>query len=156
MSLYNALFGRNPFAPPLLALVDLPIAQIPRFRDVTISEDRKRVVVMTRTGGGNRETYESDNNLLAIHPRYVRDRDDEFDSTYAYFEFEIPEAAAKVVEIICESIATSDRPLDKFEKLLGKMKAGNDDDPEVKRALEVGRKIFETISEAPGTGVIEI
>lgn len=156
MSLYNALFGRNPFTAALLAIVDLPLSQIPRFRDVSVSEDRKHVVVMTRTGGGNREEHESDNNLLAIHPRYVSDRDDEFDSTYAYFWFSIPEAALPVVYIVCESMAATDRPLEKFEQLFAKMKAGDDNDPEVKRALAIGRKIFETIVEAPGSGVVGI
>ena len=57
MSLYNMLFGVNPAAPILLAMLDTTQDKIPRFRDIYIKDEY--IVIHTRTGGGNREYYES-------------------------------------------------------------------------------------------------
>lgn len=58
------------------------------------------VVVSARQGGGNRECYCDDydshedgclalnNEIIAEHPNYVTDYDDDFDSTYNYFIFD--------------------------------------------------------------------
>lgn len=120
-SLYGVLHGQDPVAPALLAILNeaAPI-EIPRFRDASLNADGTEIVVRTRTGGGNRDcvcgdgdpgmrawTGSSDlvknaeghypncypwmNGQMARHPLYVRDEDDDFDSTYAYFHFRVPE-----------------------------------------------------------------
>lgn len=89
MSLYNMLFGKNPDATTILAALNLTEGMIERFRDVWIQEDTNRIVIYTRTGGGNREYYF--NETLTQHPLYLYDEDDDFDSTYAYYYFAMPE-----------------------------------------------------------------
>lgn len=57
MSLYNALFGMNPYADILLAFLDLDRARVGRFRDVFVDtrpNGERCIVVHTRNGGGNR------------------------------------------------------------------------------------------------------
>lgn len=87
MSLYNMLFGKNPNTKEILAALGLEECQVERFRDCFI-EDGK-IVIFTRTGGGNREDYP--NEALVNHPNYLYDEDDGFDSTYAYYYFSLPE-----------------------------------------------------------------
>lgn len=98
MSLYNMLFGINNLAPYLLKILQIDKKDIPRFRDCFISEGE--IVIHTRTGGENRDYYDSPNeeniegpwncNLLD-NEFYIRNEDDDFDSTYANFYFRFPE-----------------------------------------------------------------
>ena len=98
MSLYNALFGVNELAPVLLKILGIAHGDIPRFRDAYL--DDGKIVIHTRTGGGNRECYESPNNdneegpwneTMYKNQHYLFDEDDEFDNTYANFYFKVPE-----------------------------------------------------------------
>lgn len=78
----------------LLALLGLTEADVERYRDCWIRQDEDdeeedRIVILARTGGGNREYYP--NKTLTSHPCYVCDYDDEWDTTYALYEFVIPE-----------------------------------------------------------------
>ena len=63
--------------------------EYPRFRDCFV--EKNCILVHTRTGGGNREDYETENNEMTNHPNYMTDYDDSFDSTYANFIFSVPE-----------------------------------------------------------------
>jgi hypothetical protein len=63
--------------------------EYPRFRDCFVTEE-KNIAIYTRVGGGNRncgygeeELYEDENFLTTY--------DDDFDSTYATYEFKVPE-----------------------------------------------------------------
>lgn len=95
MSLYNQLFGVNKAFPILLKMCGVEYSEIPRFRDCFVKDGN--VVIYTRTGGGNRECYADDgdcsqcyhtlNDALAAKPNYLCDYDDDYDRTYAYFEF---------------------------------------------------------------------
>lgn len=87
MSFYNMLFGKNPNAEELLSVLGLEECQIERFRDCYV-EDNK-IVILTRTGGLNRETWQ--NEVLINHPCYLYDKDDDYDNTYAYYYFSLPE-----------------------------------------------------------------
>ena len=113
MSLYNMLFGENEIAPALLAALGLVESNIPRFRDCFIQEDK--IVIHTRTGGGNRDYYDSTNDentdgpwnsSLTEHPKYLYDEDDHFDFTYANFYFSFPEEYAKDLEAIATKVTT--------------------------------------------------
>ncbi len=47
-------------------------------------------VVMTRSGGSNREEYENGNKYLITNENYIYDEDADYDNTYAYFYYKIP------------------------------------------------------------------
>lgn len=60
MSLYNALFGRNPASDVILATLGLSRGAVGRFRDAWVEKDNTgeyRIAVYTRNGGGNRECW---------------------------------------------------------------------------------------------------
>lgn len=113
MSLYNMLFGVNPASKIFLAMIDLDMGDIPRFRNVylNIGEDFQGgskdftgseplfIAVHTRTGGGNREFYDEHNednpdgpwnSTMRENEYFVYDCDDDFDCTYATFFFSVP------------------------------------------------------------------
>lgn len=89
MSLYNMLFGVSNAAQLLMAALGLKAADVGRFRDCYLTADGE-IAVYTRNGGGNREDYQSVIDLLALHPCYLRDADDDFDCTYATIYFRVP------------------------------------------------------------------
>ena len=96
-----------------------------RFRDIHLSGDGTTIILFTRNGGGNRKCYEGIkaceeadeglcfaftrdtcpprmNELLKTHPLYIKDYDDDYDSTYAYFEFKTPERLDEFLDKILE------------------------------------------------------
>ena len=136
MSMYHMMCKANPAAGRLLGIINLDHATIPRLRDVWTNADMSEVVVLTRTGGGNRAGYNDENAALTLHPLYLRDQDEEWDSTYATFVFTLPaegaasmraeidgaigdnpEAVAKVMEAITMDAET------KFKRALGALSA---------------------------------
>lgn len=117
--------------------LDLPNgAKLGRFRDAWVNEDGTKIIVFTRNGGGNRECWELDGckgdqhdpdcmvtviNGLRKHPNYAMDYDDDFDSTYAYFEFTVPEKFKDFVK----ALATGEKEkslLEKTNEVLEEMK----------------------------------
>jgi hypothetical protein len=109
MSLYNVINGVNPatfFILPMLG--EKHPDKYPRFRDCFVGElsnsdendqfgiplkkrdSSKTISVYTRVGGGNRDDYENEISELRSHPNYIRDYDDDFDSTFATFLFSVP------------------------------------------------------------------
>lgn len=162
MSLYNMMFGTNPLAGTVLAALNLTPGNIPRLRDAYYDADENQLVIYTRTGGGNREYYGGRNGYdnydyegpfnedLEAHAEYIRDEDDDFDSTYAYFYFSIPESFAPIFNTFKELGAGQDlNPTEKFAKMIEDLQSGNTT-PETERALEVGKSIVEQISKAIG------
>ena len=120
MSLYNMLLGSNPASTILLHVLGLSAGQVPRLRNV-YQRDGK-IIIYTRTGGGNRDFYGSEaicrsnypdyfdgtsdqpsgpwNGDLQANPYYLEDSDDDFDSTYASFVFRYPESYQKELEAL--------------------------------------------------------
>lgn len=88
MSLYNMIMGMNPNAEDILRMLSLSMDDIERFRDCFLEKEANEIVILTRTGGGNREHYL--NEALTNHPNYLRDYDDDYDETYAWYHFSIP------------------------------------------------------------------
>lgn len=117
MTMYNLLFGQNNKCDELLKLINITKEYIPRLRDCY--ENDTHIIIYTRTGGGNRPSYELNkekypyeygidarpnididnvnieelygfNDYLRRNKYYVGDEDDDFDSTYAYFYFKKP------------------------------------------------------------------
>lgn len=141
MSLYNMLHGTNALAGALLAMLELePNGPHPvgRFRDIHLSADGTQIVLLTRNGGGNREHWSEEEREagpecgctgciitynLPQHPNYIEDRDDDYDCTYAYVTFSVPEKYAE----FCKGIATGVEPetlQQKFETVLAALSAG--------------------------------
>lgn len=87
--MYNMISGYNRACVYFMPMLGILRTEYPRFRDCYLSDDK--IVIFTRTGGGNRDDYEEQNNTLAAHPNYIRDYDADFDSTYANFEFSVPD-----------------------------------------------------------------
>lgn len=126
MSLYNLMCGNNPLFTLFLAVIDLPKDRIPRFRDVYTKRDGDDVVVVvhTRTGGGNREDYEDKNGWLAEHPLYRTDADDDFDSTFADFEFTVPEKYRADIGAIHDTLHNIPKfatPREKFDRSMAQL-----------------------------------
>jgi len=117
MSLYNMMNGVTPAVLLFLPMLDNHPDKYPRFRDCFLSDPEKpeynnHIIVYTRTGGGNRETYSNEygykrcwdisdeeytkpeymfNDELKQLPGFVSDYDDDFDSTFANWVFNVPE-----------------------------------------------------------------
>jgi len=102
-------------AAEVLAALGLSEDDVPRFRGATFDPNTARILIETRTGGGNRDMYESEgrarasypeyfegdnpptgpwNNDLRSVPGYLYDLDNDYDSTYAEFYFAYPAPAA--------------------------------------------------------------
>lgn len=91
MSLYNRLFGMNEETPVLLGMIGVNKEYFDRFRDVDLIKNGTIIRIFTRIGGGNRESYKRTWEKIRKHNLYLRDYDDEFDETYAYIEYKIPD-----------------------------------------------------------------
>lgn len=96
MSLYNLMNGFNPACVFMLPMLGKHPDQYPRFRNcfATLEDDRdpeENILVLTRTGGGNREAYEEENQAIREMDYYIRDHDAEFDSTFAIWVFSVPD-----------------------------------------------------------------
>lgn len=110
MSLYNLVHDFNPLAGVLLDGLNLypPSDNIARFRDAALyNKDREEndylIRVITRTGGPNRPTYQENIDKLSKHDLFVKDEDDVFDSTYAYFFFKLPESLIEDIRKVKET-----------------------------------------------------
>ena len=89
MSLYNMMNGFNPACVFIMPMLGRKQEEYPRFRDCFVTEENN-IAIYTRVGGGNRgcgfgeEELYKDENFLTTY-------DDEFDCTYATYEFKVPE-----------------------------------------------------------------
>jgi hypothetical protein len=123
MSLYNMINGVDPatfFILPMLG--EKHPDNYPRFRDCFVGElsnsdendqfgipqketdtTKKVISVYTRIGGGNREDYENQIKELRSHPNYIRDYDDDFDSTFATFQFSVPKEFESDYDLILKN-----------------------------------------------------
>ena len=141
MSLYNMLFGNNPAAPFLLEQLDLDQADkkytTGRFRDIFFNnEDPKnpKVILYTRNGGGNRPDYLDVFDNLSTHPNYIKDYDDDFDSTYAYIEFTpTPKILEYFKGVETGKVMNVD---EKFKAEMERMENGGEVNPEMAKFME--------------------
>lgn len=146
MSLYNQILGVHPFAKQLLSILGLNVSEYGRLRDVYLKKKDEKlvIIVFTRNGGGNRETFETEVfEKLRKLPNYLCDYDDDFDSTYAYIEFSIPEKFIEVTEEIYQ-IAPEERGIKLFMQIMDNVN-GNSSNPYVNRAVEVSKELVEKI-----------
>ena len=151
MSLYNMLFGTNPFSSVLLQMLGITSDDVPRYRDCYLNEDGTEIIVHTRTGGGNREDYEDGNAAMTLVPGYKFDADDDFDCTYADFHYAVPESFKEQVALLKDLGAVSN-PSERWQEVLDGLRKGDTSKPEVARALQVGEQILGKIKEAMDKG----
>ena len=89
MSLYNMVNGFNPACVWIMPMLGRRQEEWPRFRDCFVDGDR-RINIYTRVGGGNRKCGYGEE-ALYDDPNFVRTFDDEYDSTYGTYVFNVPE-----------------------------------------------------------------
>jgi hypothetical protein len=106
MSTYNLAMGTSPLASLCLALLGIDPKTAPRLRDAWVSDDGERIIVLTRTGGGNRSSYEEENAKLTQVEGFIADHDDIRDNTFAHFVYEAPEAHKADLKIAAEFLAS--------------------------------------------------
>jgi len=80
---------KNVDTKKILDAIGIKEEEIPRLRGVGI--DNEKILIHTRTGGGNRDDYVEQNDALTKNKYYLSDEDDDYDCTYANFWFSIPE-----------------------------------------------------------------
>lgn len=114
--LYNVIFGENPNGEALVTLIDsVQSVVVGRYRDAWVEHegDSLLIRVHTRNGGGNRADY--DDPSMQAHPWYVRDEDDDYDSTYADYWFR-PDLSALDPEIASALVGMAQAPVDMTER----------------------------------------
>lgn len=163
MSFYNLLFGVNPQSDLLLGIVALRRSDVGRFRDCYADRDGEgwRICVYTRNGGGNREHYDDDiepgpkcsctgcvMHRLPQRPGYLFDEDDNFDCTYAMVYFRPPREFWPLLDFFEASVSPEAKPAERWIRLIEKLRAGANDDPEVRNAMSVCEPIFAQINDA--------
>lgn len=107
MSLYNILFSENEEATALLGMIGVTREDFQRYRDVNLNPEGNVITVLTRIGGGNRRDYKDVFKIMKKNPNYIKNYDDGFDKTYAYFEFKVPEKYKQA----CKMMAPKERQL---------------------------------------------
>lgn len=115
MSMYSRLFGENKDATILLGMAGTTREFFLRYRDVYLNPEADIITVLTRLGGDNRKHYKEIFNQIKSNPNYIRNYDDDFDETYCYFEFKVPDKYKDA----CKHMAPKEKVLtvgDKFKK----------------------------------------
>lgn len=96
MSLYHLMNGVRPMTFFILPMLGKHWNEYPRFRDCFIGDEEHPgyedcIHIYTRTGGGNREVYSDENEVMMKMPGYVTNWDDSYDSTFASWVFNVPQ-----------------------------------------------------------------
>lgn len=89
MSLYNMINGYNPACLLILPMLGRKQEDYPRFRDCYVT-DENNIAIYTRVGGGNRNCGFGED-ALYDDENFIKTYDDEFDETYATYEFKVPD-----------------------------------------------------------------
>ena len=95
---YNMINGYNPACVLVMPMLGRKQEDYPRFRDCFVTED-KNIAIFTRAGGNNRDCGLGEEELYK-DPNYIRTYDDDFDNTYATYEFRVPEKWKKDFDLI--------------------------------------------------------
>ena len=89
MSLYNMINGFNPACLLIMPMLGRKQDEYPRFRDCFVTKDNN-IAIYTRVGGGNRGCGYGEEELYK-DPNFLTTYDDDFDCTYATYEFKVPD-----------------------------------------------------------------
>lgn len=120
MSLYNMVMGFNPACVIIMPMLGRKQDEYPRFRDCFL-EDGK-IAIYTRVGGGNRNCGFGEEELYK-DPNFVSTYDDDFDSTYATYLFNVPEEWKADFDLICDGKFTdvSDKYVEHVKRFYPKL-----------------------------------
>lgn len=99
MSLYNMMNGFSPACIWIMPMLGRRQEEWPRFRNCFI--DDGKIEIYTRVGGGNRGQGYGEESLYN-DPNFVRTYDDDFDSTYGTYVFDVPEKWKADFDKLCE------------------------------------------------------
>ena len=89
MSLYNMVNGFNLSCMLIMPMLGRKQDEYPRFRDCYVTEDNT-IAIYTRVGGGNRNCGFGEEELYKDE-NFIKTYDDEYDCTYATYEFKVPD-----------------------------------------------------------------
>ena len=139
MSLYNRLFGENEEAHILLGFVGLNKGIFMRYRDCYLNPEGTIVTVISRTGGDNRKDYRQSFTDIRRNENYIRDYDYDFDNTYCYFEFRVPDK----YKYTAERMAPKENRISVGEMFKKEVEEANiPGSPAEKRQKEIAETIF--------------
>lgn len=150
MSLYNFLMSENPDYAVLLGALGLDKNSFGRYRDIHLNADGSVIIVYTRLGGQNRKDYKQFITNLRRHPNYLKDYDDDYDDTYAYFEFSVPEK----YKGMCKSMSTGKDPetvSEKFKEQIKMMEVPGSVENE--KAKEIAKMLEEAMNDDSNGGI---
>lgn len=99
MSFYNMMFGFSPASVWIMPMLGRRQNEWPRFRDCFVEDGM--IEIYTRVGGGNRGCGYGEEELYK-DPNFVTTYDDEYDHTYGYYVFEVPEKWKSDFDKICD------------------------------------------------------
>lgn len=119
-NLYNLMNGVNPATFLILPMLDRHPDDYPRFRDCFVSEDNEHIVVLTRVGGNNRNCGYGEEELEKS-PYFVKTYDDDFDCTYGYYEFNVPDEWKSDFEVILNGGKPSQKYVEQMCKVYPKL-----------------------------------
>ena len=111
--------GVNPAAFLVLPMLGRHASEYPRFRDCFLNEE-KQIVVLTRVGGNNRNCGFGEE-VLYKDPNFVKTYDDDFDSTYGYYVFNVPDEWLDDLERFLNGEKPSAKYLDQMCKVYPKL-----------------------------------
>ena len=118
-NLYNAICGINQATFLILPMLDRHPDEYPRFRDCFVN-DNNQIVVFTRVGGGNRHCG-FDEEIIMQDQNFAYTYDDDFDSTYGYYVFNVPDKWKSDFEKIMSGQKPSDEYIDQMCKVYPKL-----------------------------------
>lgn len=104
MSMYNMMNGFNPACVFIMPMLGRKQAEWPRFRDCWVTEENN-IAIYTRVGGDNRNQGYGEEQLYE-DPNFLKTYDDEYDNTYATYEFKVPEKWKADFDLILEGKVT--------------------------------------------------
>jgi len=132
--------GVNPATFFILPVLGKHSDEYPRFRDCFLGElsnskdgtdqfgiplkvydiTKKVISVYTRVGGNNREDYKAEIAELRATPTYIKDYDDDFDNTFATFQFGFPKEFEGIYDSIIAEAPLNESP-DNYKEILYKV-----------------------------------
>lgn len=160
MSMYNAIFGNNPFGWMHLVAIGTSIEDVPRFRDCYLhrcTDGTTRILVLTRTGS---EEYQEQNEPMISLPGFSSTSLLSRDGTYRVFLYDLPfdDYEERIKPVVEQAIDENNKrevyesrggfeslygphPDDRWGQFFADLDSGADNE-NTRRALETGKKIF--------------
>ena len=113
--------GYNPECVIFLPMLGRESKEYPRFRDCFLTKDNN-IAVYTRVGGGNRNCGFGEEKLYEDE-NFVKTYDDNYDDTYATYEFKVPDKWQDDFEKIVSGRAAevSDEYISEVKKMYPKL-----------------------------------